>query len=553
MSPPSISNRNDSRVVLVGTARYADAGLPDLPAVANNLSALQRAFTRGPWGLPQDRCTVLLDPEDPATVLGALHDAASDTGDTLVFYYSGHGLANALGIDEQLLLGMPRSSPHSRRWLSLSFDAVREIFLDPATTAKRKVVILDCCYAGLAGGMSDSESLGGSANVTGSYVLCAAGPTSRAVARPGAIYTEFTGALLDLHDRGLAGAGPTLSMDTVYRWLVQELPGRGYPRPQQNNRDLGGQISFIVNTSHREDEPAAPPPAQREKQLLNGRYELGEVIGTGSLSEVYRARDVRLNRVVAVKFLRADLAGEPMFLERFRREAQSVRSLNHPAIVAVYDVGEERGGRVRRPYVVAEFVDGESLREWIHPPGRPAQPLDPKRALFVLDGVLGALDHAHGVGILHRDIKPAKIMVNRQDRAKVMDFGLARVKADPDEVTGTAHYMSPEQCTGKKLDGRTDVYSTGCVLYEMLTGAPPFRGDSRVAIAYEHVRTDPIPPSRIMPGLPEWADGVVLTAMAKAPEHRYQSAAEFRSAVLGVLGDRRPPPPRRRRWPRGGS
>jgi hypothetical protein len=259
-----ISDQNDSRVVLVGTGHYIDENLPDLPAVANNLTALRAALTQGPWGLAPERCTVLLDQEDPHVVLEALVEAATDAGDTLIFYYVGHGLPDALGTDDQLLLALTRSQD-SRPWRSLSYAAVRRVLLDPATTARRKVVILDCCFAGLAGGLGDPDGLGNSADVTGTYVLTATSPTSRAISPPGELYTGFTGALLKLHEEGIPGKGAVLDMATIYERLRQTLPARGLPRPQQNNRDLGGKIAFIVNPAHQTTTHSNPAPTQSPK------------------------------------------------------------------------------------------------------------------------------------------------------------------------------------------------------------------------------------------------------------------------------------------------
>ncbi len=252
------------------------------------------------------------------------------------------------------------------------------------------------------------------------------------------------------------------------------------------------------------------------------------------MAEVYRARDIRLDRIVAIKTLRSDLARDHTFQARFRREAQSAASLNHPAVVAVYDTGEDMTDGTPVPYIVMEYVDGRTLRDLLRADRR----LMPERAAELVDGILRALDYSHRGGIVHRDIKPANIMVTRNGEVKVMDFGIARAMADSAatmtqtaQVIGTAQYLSPEQARGERVDARSDIYSTGCVLYELLTGQPPFTGDSPVAIAYQHVREDPIPPSRIDPDIPKWCDAIVLKAMAKDPVHRYQSAAEMRADI----------------------
>jgi beta-lactam-binding protein with PASTA domain/tRNA A-37 threonylcarbamoyl transferase component Bud32 len=271
-----------------------------------------------------------------------------------------------------------------------------------------------------------------------------------------------------------------------------------------------------------------------QPQLLGGRYELDGVVGRGGMAEVYRARDLRLDRIVAIKTLRPDLARDQTFQARFRREAQSAASLNHPSIVAVYDTGEDMATGVPVPYIVMEYVDGRTVRDLLIE----GQRLLPDRVLDITDGILRALEYSHQAGIVHRDIKPGNVMVTRNGDIKVMDFGIARAMNDSQatmtqtaQVIGTAQYLSPEQARGERVDARSDLYSTGCLMYELLVGRPPFTGDSPVAIAYQHVRENPIPPSHIDPALPPWADSIVLRAMAKSPNDRYQSAAEMQADI----------------------
>jgi eukaryotic-like serine/threonine-protein kinase len=277
------------------------------------------------------------------------------------------------------------------------------------------------------------------------------------------------------------------------------------------------------------------------RRLLSDRYELGETLGYGGMSEVHRGRDVRLGRDVAVKVLRADLARDPQFQHRFRREAQNAAALNHPAIVAVYDTGETVSENGSLPYIVMEFVDGRTLRDIVKTEG----PMDEQRAMETMADVCAALDFSHRNGIIHRDVKPANVMINNAGSVKVMDFGIARALADGQGVTqtaavvGTAQYLSPEQARGELVDARSDVYAAGCVLYELITGDPPFTGDSPVAVAYQHVREDPIPPSHQNPGVSPALDAVVLKAMSKNPANRYQSAAEMRTDMVRVLSGQR--------------
>ncbi|KQW47581.1 protein kinase [Nocardioides sp. Root1257] len=278
--------------------------------------------------------------------------------------------------------------------------------------------------------------------------------------------------------------------------------------------------------------------------VVGGRYELGELLGRGGMAEVRKGTDTRLGRVVAVKRLRTDLASDATFQARFRREAQSAASLNHPAIVAVYDTGEEPaadGSGISQPYIVMEFVAGRTLRDIL----REGRKILPERALEITSGVLSALDYSHRAGIIHRDIKPGNVMLTPSGDVKVMDFGIARAISDASStmtqtaaVVGTAQYLSPEQARGETVDSRSDVYSAGCLLYELLTGRPPFVGDSPVAVAYQHVREPAVPPSDHDTSLPPEVDAIVLKALAKRLEDRYQSAAAMRSDIERYLGGR---------------
>ena len=258
------------------------------------------------------------------------------------------------------------------------------------------------------------------------------------------------------------------------------------------------------------------------------------------MAEVHRALDLRLGRPVAVKELRADLANDPTFQARFRREAQSAAGLNHPTIVAVYDTGEETDPRTGSsiPYIVMELVEGQTLREVL----REGRKLLPERALELTVGVLDALSYSHKAGIVHRDIKPANVMLTPTGAVKVMDFGIARAVADTSAtmtqtaaVIGTAQYLSPEQARGETVDARSDIYSAGCLLYELLVGRPPFVGDSPVSVAYQHVREQPVPPSQLDPEITPDIDAITLKALAKDADDRYQSAREFKNDITRVL------------------
>src|SRR4051794_39760972 len=276
--------------------------------------------------------------------------------------------------------------------------------------------------------------------------------------------------------------------------------------------------------------------------VLGERYEIGGVLGRGGRAEVHRGRDLRLGREVAVKVLRQDLARDPSSQVRFRREAQAAASLNHPAIVAVYDTGEDRTPQGATPYIVMEYVEGETLRDVLRREGR----LSPERAMSLTADICAALDFSHRNGIVHRDVKPGNVMITPQGTVKVMDFGIARAVSDSAAtmtstaaVIGTAQYLSPEQARGESVDARSDVYSAGCLLYELVTGTPPFTGDSPVAVAYQHVREDPKTPSSLNPEIPPALDAILLKAMSKNPANRYQSAADMRADLLRALAGQR--------------
>ena len=271
-------------------------------------------------------------------------------------------------------------------------------------------------------------------------------------------------------------------------------------------------------------------------RLLGGRYEVGELIGRGGMAEVHLGHDTRLGRPVAIKMLRSDLARDNTFLTRFRREAKSAAGLNHHAIVAVYDSGEEihtetGGATVDVPYIVMEYVDGETLRDVLNAEGH----LAPDEAARITQGILSALEYSHSKGIVHRDIKPANVMLTRGGQVKVMDFGIARALADAgatmtsaQAVVGTARYLSPEQAQGDTVDERSDLYSAGCVFYELICGRTPFVGEP-VSLVYQHISDVPAPPSVYEPAVPKAMDAVAMHSLEKAREDRYQTAADFRA------------------------
>ncbi|UCR88228.1 Stk1 family PASTA domain-containing Ser/Thr kinase [Mycetocola spongiae] len=276
-----------------------------------------------------------------------------------------------------------------------------------------------------------------------------------------------------------------------------------------------------------------------ENRLLAERYVVGALIGRGGMADVYQGTDTKLGRTVAIKILKADLALDPTFRSRFRQEAQAASRMAHPTIVRVYDAGEHHaadanGNPVLEPFIIMEFVSGRTLKSVISD-----GPLDPERAVRITASVLTALEYSHRAGVVHRDIKPGNIMLGEDDAVKVMDFGIARAVSDSSAtvaqttaILGTASYFSPEQAKGETVDARTDLYSTGVVLFEMLTGRAPFRGDTAVAVAYQHVSEAPVKPSEINPAVSRPLDMVVHHALAKNRDERYQTAAEFREELI---------------------
>lgn len=283
-----------------------------------------------------------------------------------------------------------------------------------------------------------------------------------------------------------------------------------------------------------------------ETRVLAGRYRVEELIGEGGMARVHRGYDETLDRAVAIKILKRDLASDSTFRTRFRLEAQAASRMAHPSIVRVFDAGEEvetEGSRTfHTPYIVMELVQGTLLRDIIA-----RGPVPPADAARYVDGILEALEYSHRAGVIHRDIKPANVMVTPAGQVKVMDFGIARAVSDSSstvaettQILGTAAYFSPEQAKGEPVDARADLYSAGVVLYELVAGRPPFRGESPVAVAYQHVSETPVKPSEHNPDAPRALDAIVLRALAKDPYQRYPDAASFRAALAEASSGREP-------------
>ena len=292
--------------------------------------------------------------------------------------------------------------------------------------------------------------------------------------------------------------------------------------------------------------------------LLANRYQIGELIGRGGMADVHVGTDARLGRRVAIKLMKPSLATDPAFRTRFRQEAQAAARMAHPTIVRVFDAGEEStrdrsGHEVQVPFIVMEYVEGRLLKDVVR-----EGPMDPTEAVRITEGILTALEYSHRAGVVHRDIKPGNVMITHSGQVKVMDFGIARAISDSSAtvaqtttILGTAQYFSPEQARGETVDARSDLYSTGVLLFELLTGRAPFRGDSPVAVAYQHVSEAPVPPSTVAPAVSPALDAVVLRALAKDRFERFQTAADFRADVHAA-GEGRAPE-RRRAAPEAGS
>ena len=265
-------------------------------------------------------------------------------------------------------------------------------------------------------------------------------------------------------------------------------------------------------------------------RMLNGRYKLESIVVQASMEDTYKGYDTMLGRMVAIKTVHPDLADNQVLLARFRNSARLMTTLSrHPSMAAIYDIDDDVSAGIPVPFIVMEYVDGRTLREVLN-----EGPLSPRRTLKIISGVLHALKLCHQSGIVHRNVKPRNVMITKKGTVKLIGYGMAQAMSEvrtSNTVSGTALYLSPEQARGVKTDARSDVYSTGCLMYELLTGRPPFTANSPVAIAYQHIREDPIPPSHLHSVVPPWGDAIVLKALAKSPEHRYQTAAEMNADI----------------------
>jgi len=325
---------------------------------------------------------------------------------------------------------------------------------------------------------------------------------------------------------------------------VSSSPHRGPSSPSKRAKSSHRAAVTTYRVAGSTGRSAAGKPAVASQNGPQGRYQTRELLGRGGMSEVYRGFDAELRRPVAIKRLRPDLAMNPVFRARFRREAQAAGRLSHPAIVAVYDTGEEReAAGPSIPFIVMELIEGRSLRDALRKEGN----VSPVRALELTAQVLDALSCSHAAGIIHRDIKPGNVMLTNARTVKVADFGIARAVSDSSgtatmagTVIGTAQYLSPEQGRGEAADVRSDLYSVGCMLYELLVGEPPFSGDSMVSIIFQHISEPPAAPSDKGENISSDVDAIVVKALAKDPDDRYQSAAEMKADIERVLSGHSP-------------
>jgi len=548
--------------LLIATGRYDHPGLQQLRSPVRDAEGLTEVLQDHRIGGFEVRTVVDGRQHE---VNRAIEDFFLDRGrdDLLLLHISCHGIKN----DDGELYFAARDT--DRRLLGST--GVSAAFLHTQMRrcrAKSIVLLLDCCYSGafLPGSKGDTavhvkEELAGH----GRAVLTA---TNRAeYAWEGNQLSElepepsrFTGAVIEGLRSGEADGNRDglVSVHDLYDYVYERLRADGVKQRPQMWSELEYRVviarSLLGDRRAEREEREAPPAGQQTQvsspkaqserrtwpqgQRLGGRYELGMVIGRGGLAEVYLGHDTRLGRTVAVKTLRADFARDPSFQARFRREAQTAASLNHPAIVAVYDTSEEDIDGTSIPYIVMQYVDGSTLHQLL----RSGRKLLPERDMEITIGILQALEYSHRNGIVHRDIKPTNVMLTRNGEVKVMDFGVARALGDADmtmtqtaAIIGTAHYMSPELAKGEQVDARSDLYSTGCLLYELFTLRPPFIGDSPVAVAYQHVREEPVPPSAVDREITPEMDAIVLKVLAKDPDHRYQSAAEMRADIEACL------------------
>jgi Protein kinase domain/Caspase domain len=545
-----------SRAVLIGTSKYADDKLPDLPVVSRTVGDLAAALTDPEYGvIPEENCAVLVDEGDIRLLGRQLRSAARQAEDLLLVFYAGHGLVG--GRRHDLYLGLPDSEWAEPEFNSLEYDKLRSAVLDSA--AATKIIVIDCCFSGRV--VSDTladpvTEMMGQIDVDGTYVLASAQRDQVALILPGEQHTAFTGRLLRLFHEGVPNGPELLTIDDFYLHILVKMKAEGLPQPQKRGTGTAAMLALTLNRAFSawsgevpsvlpalpvSIRPAAQTVAWSETAtkpigILGDRYELDGVRARGGISDVFTAHDRRLDRVVAVKVLRADLAADDFYMARLRTEARAAATLDHPAIVGIYDIGEDDINGSTVHYIVMQYVEGQSLREVLRDHIR----LPFRDALALVDGFLVALAVIHRHGQIYRDLTPRNIMLTPTGEVKIFNLGFVPAVPPTGIVQiGSTMYISPEGARAEGLDPRSDIYCTGCLLYELLTGQPPFIADSPVALAYQHVRNDPVPPSAVNPEIPLWCDIIVLKALAKDPGQRYQGAIEMRYGIHAALNRHR--------------
>ncbi|WP_435602699.1 caspase, EACC1-associated type [Streptomyces sp. bgisy130] len=551
-APPDPAN---SRAVLIGASLYDR--LEALPSVENNLQGL-RDFLTSPqgWALPPEHCIIVSNPQSPSDILVALREAAAQSRDTLFVYYAGHGV-----LDDELSFYVSLSgSAADEPWTCLSYEWIRKTLAQ--STARRRVAVLDSCFSGKVhrGPMSQaSDAVRVQTAVAGTVVLTSARDDRVALAPPGEHYTAFTGELLKVLTCGIPGGPAAITVDYAYERVKQELAAKGRPRPDRTGSDTAGllilarNVAFETARGHRTEVLAFPETIKRlanriavgtdtapvewwpnddggpsAGHVLNGRYELLEVLGAGGMGRVYRARDTLLGRTVSIKMTRPEVNSD--YPRWVRNEASAIARLNHPSIAAVYDLWEDSGvGCIVMEYLTGWTLDG--LSKHVTPTAL--------ESVAITYEILNALEYSHAAGVIHCDVKPQNVMITKEGRLKILDFGLAAstenprqgIYSMPEQLIGTPTYMPPEGLKGDPPDIRRDVYGAGVILFQLLTGRLPLLAPTLHAIFYEKVHQDAPAASSLVPDLPPDLDAVVARALARDPNARFQNMGEMKAAL----------------------
>lgn len=551
-----------SRVVLIGASRYEDNELSDLPAVGRGIEDLHAAVTDVIYGLvPETHCDVLEDEGDIRLIGRRLRQAASQAKDLLLVYFAGHGLT--AGRRHELYLALRDTEWEAPEFSALEYDKLRSAVLNsPATT---KMIILDCCFSGraFADTMTDPASeLIGQVEVDGSYVLASAHRNAVALIAAGEEHTAFTGRLLRLLHDGMPGGPELLTIDDIYHRLRAQMKAEGLPQPHSRGTDNANMLALARNRAYAALPAGGPvslaplPVSIRPSRhdvwrpgsvakpigVINDRYELNYRRTHTGHADTYAARDIMLGRVVTVKVQSSNWADE-FFFARFFEEARAAAVLNDPGISAIHDFGKAELNGQTVAYIVMEYVDGQTLREILHDQSW----LPPSQAVAIVDNFLIALDVVHQNGLFYQEMGLSNIMLTPTGHVKIsnaFNLGFTRhyISESDDESTGvffgTVEYIAPERIRGGKVDARSDIYLTGCMLYELLTGKTVFEKDLDAAIIWAHLEEEPSAPSATIPEIPSWCDRIVLRALEKNPDLRFRDATEMRRDINSAISPR---------------